>query len=229
MTATGQSAATRRPRRLSFSVGRVIAEPKRRSFVAVLVVLLVGGAIGGSIELQSTSHFGTTRSLTSAFSKDTSTEAWGRPSWALDGFTELRFIPSAPFDVGVVLHNESSQPLALTDVRAVLQRNSVVRQIGTRIVAFNPVCRTPSCPAPGFLDSRQHVVMPSALQVAPGKAAGVQLNFRFLGCPQARHGSTRNVHRIAVTYRDPAGTIIRQRVGLGGSTLKIDTRHPCSR
>ncbi len=228
MTATGQSVAAGCPRWLSFPGGRVIAGPKRRLFVALLVALLVGGAIGGWLELRST-HFRATRSSTSAFAKDASTEAWGRPSWALDGSTELRFIPSAPFDVGVVLHNESSQPVTLTDVRAVFPRNAVVRQIGTRLVAFNPVCRTPSCPAPGFLDSRQHVVIASALQVAPGKAAGVQLNFRFLGCPQARRGSTRDVRRIEVTYRDPAGTVIKQRVGLGGSTLKIDTPHPCSR
>jgi hypothetical protein len=75
---------------------------------------------------------------------------------------------------------------------------------------------------------RQYVVRPRALQVGPGKAAGVQLNFRFLGCPQARRGSTRDVRRIEVTYRDPAGTVIKQRVGLGGSTLKIDTLQPCS-
>lgn len=230
MTASGQSAAAGRPRRMSFSVGRVIAGPKRRLLVVVFLAPLVGGAIGGSLELRSTSPFRASRSSTSAFFKDDSTEAGGRPSWALDGFTELRFIPSAPFDVGVVLHNDSSQPATVTDVRAVLPRNSAVHQIGTRLVAFNPVCRTPSCPAPGFLDQRKlGVIRPSALQVAPGKAAGVQLNFRFLACPQARHGSTRNVSRIEVTYRDPAGTIIKQRVGLGGSTLKIDKPHPCSR
>jgi hypothetical protein len=229
MTATGQGGAAGRPRLLSFSGGRGIAGTKRRLFVSVLVALLVGAAIGGSLELRSASYFRATRSSTSAFAKDASTEAWGRPSWALDGFTELRFIPSAPFDVGVVLRNESSQPMTVTNVRAVFPRNSVVRQIGTRLVAFNPVCRTPSCPAPGFLDSRQHAVVPSALQVAPGKAAGAQLNFRFLGCPQARRGSTRDVKRIEVTYRDQAGAVIKQRVGLGGSTLKIDTPQPCSR
>jgi hypothetical protein len=198
-------------------------------FVAVLVVLLVGGAIGGSLELWPTSHFRATRPLTSALAKDPSTEAWGRPAWSLDGGTRLRFVPSAPFDVGIVLHNKSSQPVTLTNARAVFPRDSVVRQIGTRLVAFNPVCRTPSCAAPGFLDSRQNVVMPSALEVAPGKAAGIQLNFRFLGCPQARRGSTRDVRRIEVTYRDPAGAVIKQRVGLGASTLKIDTPQPCSR
>lgn len=230
MTASGQSAAAGRPRRLSFSVGRAIARPKRRLLVAALLALLVGGAIGGSLELRSTSHVRATRPSTSAFSKDDSTEAGGRPSWAQDGFDELRFISAAPFDVGVVLHNDSSQPMTMTDVRAVLPRYSVVRQIGTRLVAFNPVCHTPSCPAHGFLDqSKLGVMRPSALQVAPGKAAGVQLNFRFRACPQARHGSTRDVSRIEITYRDPAGTIIKQRVGLGGSTLKIDTPQPCSR
>lgn len=230
MTATGQSVAAERPRRPSFSVGRVVAGTKRRLVVTVLVVLLGGGAIGGSLGLRSTSHFAATRSMTSAFAKDASTEAGGRPSWALDGFTELRFIPAAPFGVGIVLHNEASQPVTLTNVRAVFPPNSVLRQLGTRLVAFNPVCHTPSCPAPGFLDSRRYgVLRPSALQVAPGKAAGVQLNFRFLDCPEARRGSTRDVKRIEVTYRDPAGTVIKQRLGLGSSTLKIDTPQPCSR
>jgi hypothetical protein len=120
--------------------------------------------------------------------------------------------------------------VTVIDVRVVFPRNSVLRQLGTRLVAFNPVCRTPSCPAPGFLDqSKLGAVRPSALEVAPGKAAGVQLNFRFLACPRARHGSTRDVRRIEVMYRDPAGTVIKQRVGLGASTLKIDTPQPCSR
>lgn len=229
MTATGQGVAAGLPRRLSFSVGCVVAGTKRRLFVSVFALLLVGGAIGASLELRSASHFRATRSSSSAFAKDASTEAWGRPSWGLNPFTELRFIPSAPFDVGVVLHNESSQPVTLTDVRAVSPRRSVVRQIGTRLLAFNPVCRTPSCPAPGFLDWRQRAVMPSALQVAPGKAAGVQLNFRFLGCTQARRGSTRDIKEIEVTYRDTAGAVIKQRVGLAYSTLQINTPHPCSR
>jgi len=198
--------------------------------VAFESVVLVEGVIGGSLELRAPSHFVATHSVTSAFAKDDSTEAGGRPSWGLDGFTELRFVPSAPFGVGIVLHNESSQPVTLTNVRAVIPANSVMRQLGTRLVAFNPVCRTPSCPAPGFLDSRHYGAMrPSALQIAPGKAAGVQLNFGFLGCPQARQASLRDVGQIEATYRDPAGAIIRQRLGLGGSTLKINTRHLCSR
>jgi hypothetical protein len=225
---------------LWFRFGRVITAAKRNArrrrvllAAAVIVILLAGGAIGASLGLNSASHFTATRPLGSAFTKQDSTEAGGRPVQGLDRLTEVNFIPSARFAIGIVLTNEASQPVTLTNVRAVFPHDSVIRQRGTALVGLNqPPCTTPSCPAPpgGISQPRNYgALRPNPLQLAPGKAAGVQLNFRFLGCFQARHASLQNVSRIDVSYRDPAGAVIRQRVGLAYSTLQIDTPHPCSK
>jgi hypothetical protein len=199
----------------------------------VVVALLAGGGVGTWLGLRSTSHFVGTKPLRSAFAKGDGTEAGGRPSWALDAYDELRFIPSAPFQLGIVLTNNASQPVTLTDVRAVLPHGSVIRQLGTALAAWDPrPCTTPSCPAPGggITQPRSDgALRPKALTVAPGTGAAVQLNFRFIGCPQARHASLQNVSGIEVSYRDPAGTVVRQRVGLAYSTLQINTPRPCSR
>lgn len=226
--------AWRRP----FALHPLMAEAKRRMrqrrlLVAALLVALAGGALGGSFALHSTSHFVARQPLGSALAKGPSEESGGRPSWGGDRFDELRFIPSAPFKIGIVLTNEASQPVTLTDVRAVLPHDSVIRQLGTALVPVNlHSCTTPSCPAPpgGISQPRSNgALRPTALQLAPGEAAGVQLNFRFVGCPQARHGSLQNVSRVEVSYRNPVGAAIHQRLRLTTSTLKIDTLHPCSR
>jgi hypothetical protein len=205
---------------------------QRQLLVVLAVAVLVGGAIGGSLELRSTSHSAAKHPLGSAFAKGASAEAGGRPAWGLDNGVRLQFIPSAPFKTGIVLTNEASQPVTLTDVRAVLPHDSVIRQLGTALVALSGrPCWTPSCPAPpgGISQPRSSgALRPTALQLAPGKEAGVQLNFRFLGCPQARHGSLQDVSRIVVSYRDPSGAVIHQPVRLTYSTLRIDPAHPCS-
>jgi hypothetical protein len=235
MTSIRQSApsaqAWRLPARLD-SPTRASVRWVRQHWLLATVVALVGagGGIGASLGLQSTSHFVATRTLQRAFVKQDMTEAWGRPSTGLDAFAELQFISSARFAIGIAVTNDASQPVTLTDARAILPRDSVLRQLGTGLVAYNPVCRTPSCPAPAgpLQQGRYGVIRPSPLQVAPGKGAGIQLNFRFLGCPSARHASLQDVSRIQLTYRDRAGAIMRQRVGLTTSTLRIDTPHPCS-
>ena len=201
---------------------------------AITFVLLVSGCgRGGRGTPGTSSRFVATQPLRSAFAKWGGTEAGGRPSWALDAYDELRFIPSAPFQLGIMLTNNAPQPVTLTDVRAVLPHGSVVRQIGTGLTAFSPrPCTTPSCPGPGggiTQPGRNGALRPKPVSVESGEAAAVQLNFRFLGCPRARHASLKNVGRIEVTYRDLAGAIIHQRVELGGSTLQINTPHPCSR
>jgi hypothetical protein len=204
---------------------------------AALVVVLAGGVGGGWLELRSTTHFRATRPLTSAFTKQNATEMGGRPQASLGHFAGVTFIASAPFQIGIFLTNEASQPVTLTTVRAVFPRDSVVHQHGGALLAVwdPPPCPPGAmCPARGGIDVHCHPgeacnpPRPGPLQIAPGKAAVVQLNFRFLGCPQARHASLKNVSRIEVTYRDPAGTLIHQRLGLTTSTLKIVTPRPCS-
>jgi hypothetical protein len=190
--------AWRRP----FAVDPLMAEAKRRMrqrrlFVALAVAVLVGGTVGGWLELRSTSHFAATRPVGSAFAKGNSAEAGGRPAWGLDGGVRLQFIPAAPFKTGVELTNDASQPVTLTDVRAVFPRHSVLRQLGTALIARNAEpCATPSCPAPSagiFQPNSNGAIRPTALPVAAGETVGVQLNFRFAGCPAARHGD-RSAH-----------------------------------
>ena len=195
----------------------------------VVVVLLTAGGVGAWLGLRPTSHFGATRPLRRAFAKGDATVAGGRPSWGLGATDELKFIPSAPFMMGTELTNEAAQPLTLVAVRTVFPRDSVIRQLSVAYEA-GPFCE------PGMgggrcgprEGGRNGTLGPSPLQVAPGNSAIVQLNFRFLGCPQASNASLQNVSRIALTYREPNGTIIHQRVGLASSTLAIDPVHPCS-
>lgn len=211
---------------------------QRRLLVALLVLLAIGGAIAGSLTLRSTSHsvtshFVATKPLRSAFAKSDSVEAGGRPASGLDGYVELRFVPAAWFEVGILLRNEASRPVTLTDVRAVFPHGSAIQQLGSALAAWHPRSCPPgaSCPAPpgGISQGGSHgALRPNALQVAPGKSARVQLNFRFLRCPQARHSSLQNVSQMDVTYREPSGAVVHQRVPLAYSTLKIDTPHPCS-
>jgi hypothetical protein len=153
----------------------------------------------------------------------------------IGGVTGLKFIPSAPFRIGVVLTNSASKPVTLTDVRAVLPHGSVVRQLGTALATWvaPPPCLGILCgPAPdGGLQNATTfgALRPSPLVVAPGKGAAVQLNFRFLGCPDARHASLRTISRIEVSFKDSAGTTVLQRLALGNSTLKINRSPICSK
>jgi len=142
----------------------------------------------------------------------------GRPVLAIGMGTLVSFIPSAPFHVGIPLTDNASQPVTLTDVRAVFPHGSVFRQLGTALAAPKPMFGCGISEPSSF-----GVLRPKPLQVAPGKNACVQLNFRLLGCPAARHASLQSVRLLEVSYRTRAGTIIHQRVGLGESQLKI---HP---
>ena len=213
---------------------------QRRLLLALLVVVLVGGAIGGSLDLRSgpsspasASHFVATQPVTSAFANWNGQQARGGPAGDLNRFVELRFIPSAPFQIGIELTNNSSEPVTLADVRAVFPHHSVFRQLGTALAAADMRTCAPNASCPGYgggiTQPTNGALRPHALPVAPGEAAAVQLNFRFLGCPEARHASIQNVSRIEVSYRDSSGATIHQRVGLGHSTLRVEKPHPCSR
>lgn len=126
---------------------------QRRVVAVALVVLVVGAGVGAWLGLRSSSQFVATRPLGRAFMKQGLTEAAGRPVLGGgSGGTQLQYMPFARFALGIVLTNESPEPVTLLDVRAVLPRDRFVRQIGTRMVAFNPSpCPADaSCPAPAF-------------------------------------------------------------------------------
>jgi hypothetical protein len=158
--------------------------------------------------------------LARAFVNPDGSQGGGRPLLAIGIGSLVNFIPSAPFHIGVVFTNSASQAVTLTNVRAVFPHGSVFRQLGTALAAPSRVLGI-GCGI--SKPSSFGVLRPKPLRVVPGKNACVQLNFRLLGCPAARHASLQNVGLVEVSYRTRAGTIVHQRVRLGDSQLEI---HP---
>lgn len=226
--------------RLPFSLDLLIAEAKRRmrkrrALVAVLVVVSIAGAIGATFGLRAshpvaTRSFVATRPLGRAFVRQTYFASWGA---GVTGPPDVHFVSLGRFAIGIVLRNEASQRVTLTGVSAVLPATSMLRQLRPGLVHWNWAGHCPrswSCGGPpAVIDTRQPIgtVRPHALRVAPGGAAGVQLNFSFARCSRARHASTQKVQRIDVTYRNRVGSIVRQRVALGALTLSIEPPSHC--
>jgi hypothetical protein len=229
--------------RLPLELDPLIAEAKqrmrkRRALAAVLAVVLVAGAIGATLGLR-TSHsvaihrFVATRPVGHAFARHNYIASWGDGP-KLNGQTpNLHFVSLGRFALGIVLKNEASQVVTLTGVSAVLPSKPMLRQLGTRIVQWNWAGHCPnswSCagpPAVIYTGRPIGAVQPQPLQVAPGKKAGVQLNFQFGQCSRARHAPSQRVNRIVVTYRSRVGTLVRQRVALGPLTLSIEPPAHC--
>jgi hypothetical protein len=141
----------------------------------------------------------------------------GAPVFIVGRGTGVKFIPSAPFQVGLSFTDRASRPLTVTGVRAVFPHRSVFQQLGTALSARQPGFGGCGISKPLIFG----VLHAKPLRVAPGKEACIQLNFRLLGCPAALHASLQDVRLVDVTYRTGAGTIIHQRVGLRDAHLKI--------
>jgi hypothetical protein len=205
---------------------------KRRALAAVLVVVAVAGAIGATFGLRATNTrpFVATRPMGRAFVRQAYLESWGA---GVTGRPNLHFASLGRFAIGIALRNEASQRVTLTGVSAVLPAQPMLRQLRPRLVHWNWAGHCPrswSCAGPpAVIDTRQPIgtARPHALQVAPGGAAGVQLNFRFIRCSRARHASRQKVKRIDVTYRNRVGSIVRQRMALGALTLSIEPPSHC--
>lgn len=206
---------------------------KRRALAAVLVVVLVAGALGATFGLRgshpvASGQFVATRALGHAFVRKTYLASWGAT-----GAPKLHFVSLGRFAIGIVLRNEASQGVTLTGVSAVLPSAPMLRQLGTRLVRWNWAGHCPrswSCAGPPeVIDTSQPIgtVRPHALQVAPGRAAGVQLNFRFVACSSARHASSQKVTRIDWIYRTRVGSVVRQSAALGPLTLSLEPPSRC--
>ena len=209
---------------------------RRLGGVVVAAAILAGGTSFAVIE--SSGGTGTSggsgrgaggHSAPDAFSKNNSTEAGGYPvlESAPTGLT-LRFIPSTPFGVGIVIRNRSKQAVTLEDVRAVVPAGSLIHQIGTRLLAWNPPpCpKGRSCPGFGFLRGPFSAARPSPLPIAPGRAAGAQLNFQLGGCGAVPFASATPVRDIVALYRTADGVLVRQLLPLGASQLKLRMPKP---
>lgn len=170
--------------------------------------------------------------LAAPFAKMDSVAAGGYPVLASGphGLT-LRYIPSQPFGIGIVLRNRSRTPVTITDVRAVEPLGTLVHQIGVRLVAWNPPPCTGahSCPAYVFLRPPYTAGPTTPLTVEPGRGAGVQLNFRLGGCAAVPFAVDANPRAIDIVYRTGTKTL-RERLALGGArpVLRFPKPADCS-
>lgn len=77
--------------------------------------------------------------LAGPFAKAESVETGGYPVLGSGphGIT-LRYIANQPFGIGIVLRDRGAAPVTVVDVRAEEPLGTLVHQIGTRLLAWNP-------------------------------------------------------------------------------------------
>src|SRR5258708_1672837 len=143
-----ESARSTQPTPLRPWFGQLIAATKRharqhRVLLAVAVVV-VGGGVAAGVMLESGSSYVATRPITAAFVKSPlvgAGQTHGRALVQIGVPTIIRFTPRASFALAVIVTNKAGAPITLERARAILPRQSPLRQIGTRLTAFKPfVC-----------------------------------------------------------------------------------------
>jgi hypothetical protein len=158
--------------------------------------------------------------LAAPFAKADSVEAGGYPvlESSPHGLT-LRYIANQPFGVGIVLRNRGGVPLTVVDARAEEPLGTLVHQIGTRLLAWNPppCTRSHSCPLEAFLRAPFGAGRPAPLIVGPGRGLGIQLNFRLAGCAAVPFASAASPNRVDILYRSGGAAIHVQTIALGSA------------
>ena len=140
----------------------------------------------------------------------------------------VRFIERTRFGIGIVLRNRSGRSVRIVDALTVEPVGSLVRQIGTRLVPWNPprCSGSRSCPAFGFLRSSYGAVQPAAVTVAPGHGVGVQLNYRLASCSAVPFAKRDTARTLEVDYRYGNGRVRSQSLPLRSARLLMRTPAP---
>jgi hypothetical protein len=195
--------------------------------VVVVVVVVGGGAAAGAI-LSLGSSYVATRPIGAALVKSPlvgAGETHGRALVQIGVPTIVRFIPRAAFALAVIVTNKAGAPITLERARAILPRQSPLRQIGTRLTAFKPFVCPPGALCP-FIDPIGPgpygvAARPLPLTVEPGHQGLAQLHFQFAPCWSKTFRKGAAVRKVTLLYRSPSGTAIRQRLRLGDSVPKL--------
>jgi hypothetical protein len=146
----------------------------------------------------------------------------------------LRFIERTRLGVGLALRNRSRRSVTVVDVRTLEPPRTIVHQIGTRLVRWDP----PSCPphvrgciGDVFSRSSYGAVRPVPVTAPPGKDVGVQLNFRLGSCRDVPRASFAAARAVVVDYRVGRGTLRRETLPLGSARLSVRMPQPgdCAR
>ena len=141
---------------------------------------------------------------------------------------EIRFVERTRFGVGVRLRNGSSRPVTLVDVRTLEPLRSLARQVGTRLVPWNPpkCSGAHSCPLVTFFRASYGGVRPAPVTAPPGKDVGVQLNFRLDSCGAAPFASAAAVRFVVADYRFGRESLRHETLPLGAATLRLRMPKP---
>lgn len=141
----------------------------------------------------------------------------------------LRFIERGRFGMGIVLRNRSRLPVTVVDVATSQPASSLIHQIGTRLVPWDPPpCPTNArgCPGLSFLRPPYAAVRPVAVSVAPGETVAVQLNYQLGICGVELPGSSTSAHLLDVAYRYGKGTVRHETLELGSASLLLRAPMP---
>jgi len=139
----------------------------------------------------------------------------------------LRYIPNQPFAVGIVLRNRSGSALEVEDVLAVEPLGTLVHQIGTRLLPWNPPpCpKNASCPGPMLQLSPFTAATPKPRRVAAGRSIAAVLDYRLGSCSAVPLASSASPRAIVVTYA-VGGTQHTEQLALGGAALLLRKPKP---
>jgi hypothetical protein len=161
-----------------------------------------------------------------------SSGGWPALASGPEGVT-LRFIERTRFGIGIALRNRSRQTLTVVDVRVLEPPHTLVHQVGTRLVPWNPpVCSgSHSCPVTTFFRPSYGGRRPTPVTVPPKLAVGVQLNFRLGSCRAVPFASRASPRLIVVDYRSGNGRLRHQTLALGSARPRLRMPQPgdCAR
>ena len=131
--------------------------------------------------------------------------------------TTLRFVPNTSFEIGIVLRNTSPQTVTLVDVRTLDPAHSLIRQQGTRLIAWipPPCSGRHSCLAIGFLRGSFGSAKPQPVSVRPAGQAAVQLDVEVGGCAALPFAAPGAAQQIDLAYRVGSGALEPQAISLG--------------
>jgi hypothetical protein len=176
-------------------------------FVAAVVVL---AGLGG----------GAAATVGGPLTKENSFEGGG---WPLDGSyptgSPIRFVESSLFGIGIVFHNTSSAPVTVVGASAVLPSRSIVGQVGTRLLSWNPAPCPPNiigCLVHSFIREASASDRPEPVTVQPGMGLAVQLDFQVGSCSALPFASFAPVTGVTLSYEGGA----QQTFDLGGATIR---------
>ncbi len=134
----------------------------------------------------------------------------------------LRFIPRAAFALGVLVANKTHSRLVLTQARVLEPRRTLVHQLGAQFHRWNPPTCPPGAMCPAYVfPIRPGAKSPHPLAVAPGREAGLELDFRLGSCSEIAGANPAPIARVRVTFRKPDGSLHRQTLFLAGAELHM--------